>query len=127
MVDKNNPEWMRAELKRLEIAESFAAIVRRYSPNRPKKEVVASRQHKNKYLYFMACGDAVKIGVSSCPDSRLETLQTGAPGELSLVASIPNAGHLEAECHRRLSHLHLSGEWFRHTEEVDALIKELSR
>ncbi len=83
------------------------------------------RLHSSKSLYFALCGDAVKIGVSSSPESRLDALQVGAPSKLYLLATIPEMGKKEAECHRRLAHLQLHGEWFRYTEEVDNLIKEL--
>lgn len=87
----------------------------------------ANRVYSNKSLYFAQCGDAIKIGASSDPNIRIETLQTGAPGKLTLVAVIPKSGDKESECHKRLAHLHLHGEWFRYTEEVDRLIRELSR
>lgn len=78
-----------------------------------------------KYLYFIACGDLIKIGVSNSPDARLETLQTGAPGKLELIASIPKSGHHETEAHKRFDHLRVYGEWFRYTSEIDAFIQEL--
>jgi hypothetical protein len=84
-----------------------------------------NRFARNKWLYFIGCGDAVKIGISSDPESRLETIAVGAPGQLCLLAKIANAGQQEADCHKRLDHLRIHGEWFWHTEEVDALIREL--
>ena len=84
------------------------------------------KKFKSKYLYFAACGDAVKIGVSSDPQGRIKSLQTGAPGTISILATIPDAGDRECEIHRRLSHLNIQGEWFRHTEEVDTIIGEIS-
>lgn len=86
----------------------------------------ANRLAKNKYLYFIACGDNVKIGVSSDPNARLETLATGAPGPLYLIAAIPNAGHREAEFHKRFAHLRTHGEWFVYNDEIHEAIKELS-
>lgn len=86
-----------------------------------------NRLAQNKYLYFIGCGDAVKIGISSDPNARLETLAAGAPGKLDLIAMIPKAGNLETECHKRLAHLHIHGEWFRRTSEIDTLIKGLSK
>jgi Meiotically up-regulated gene 113 len=79
----------------------------------------------NRYLYFARCGDAVKIGVSDNPERRLREMQTGSPGMIVLLAVIKNAGHSELDCHRRLAHLHITGEWFRHTDEVNRLILEL--
>lgn len=94
-------------------------------PRGRKREVPANRLSKNKYLYFIRCGDAVKIGMSSDPESRMQILSTGAPGKLYLLAKIPNSGNIEAECHRKLSHLRINGEWFRYTNEIDRLISEL--
>lgn len=84
-----------------------------------------TRLAKNKALYFIACGDAVKIGISSHPEERLDAIAVGAPGKLRLLAKIPNMGNRESQCHKRLEHLHIHGEWFRYTEEVDTLIREL--
>lgn len=85
-----------------------------------------SRLAKNKFLYFIQCGDAIKIGISSDPEIRLETLATGAPGKLTLIAMIKNCGDKENYCHKYLSHLRIHGEWFRYTEEINKLIKELN-
>ena len=59
-------------------------------------------------------------------DPATASLATPAPFSVDLIASLPRAGHREAECHKRLSHLRVHGEWFRYTEEVDALIEDLS-
>lgn len=85
----------------------------------------ANRLAKNKSLYFIACGDAVKIGVSFHPEARLNAIAVGAPGALTLLAKLPRMGHVETDCHKRLEHLHLHGEWYRYTTEIDALIQEL--
>lgn len=84
-----------------------------------------SRLHNSKALYFALCGDAVKIGISNFPEDRLEQIQVGAPGKLCLLAVLPGLGKREAECHARMAHLHIHGEWFRYTEETDQLIEEL--
>jgi hypothetical protein len=80
-----------------------------------------------KYLYFIRCGDAVKIGVSSRPEERIKTLQTGAHAPITLLCKIKNAGHLERSCHKRLTHLCLTGEWFKYTNEVDTVMMELQQ
>jgi len=86
---------------------------------------VESQKAVHKHLYFIGCGDAVKIGVSNDPEQRMIDLSTGAPGPLKLLASFPGKGGKEGEYHKLLKHIHLHGEWFRHTYEVDSLIKEL--
>jgi hypothetical protein len=80
-------------------------------------------KYSRKYLYFIQCGDAVKIGVSSCPEDRMKILSTSSPGKLVLVAKIPNMGHKENEIHKQLAHLKINNEWFWFTPEVNELIK----
>jgi hypothetical protein len=106
------------------LGKAFAPFFGEYSKGGGTNEF-PHRLHKNKYLYFIQCGDKVKIGVSSDPESRKGSLQTGAPGKLHVIASLEKMGDKENFCHKRLSHLHISGEWFRYTDEVDALIDEL--
>jgi hypothetical protein len=89
---------------------------------------IAYRQpKKEKYLYFIKCGDAVKIGVSDNPEDRLDTLSTGSPEKLVILDALEMMGDHEAECHRRLRHLRINREWFRYTNEIDELIMELKR
>lgn len=83
------------------------------------------KKHICNNLYFMLCGDAVKIGASNVPEYRLDALQTGNPMKVSLIENFKNFGHKENYCHKKLFHLRLYGEWFRYTEEVEMLIEEL--
>ncbi len=76
-------------------------------------------------LYFLKCHDYIKIGISSECEKRMADLQVGNPYKLSLFAIIKLKGSLETECHRRLKHLFVRGEWFKHTPEIDELIMEL--
>lgn len=60
----------------------------------------------------------VKVGVSSMPEARMGTLQTGCPFRLSLlhVRQMRNRDHaLEYERNFRADHAayHLHGEWYR--------------
>lgn len=109
---------MQEEMARLRAQETYMRSMGQFK--------FPANKHKNKYLYFIQCADVVKIGVASYPQDRMKRLQTGAPAPLVLLASIPKAGHREAECHKRLAHLHVHGEWFRYTSEVNDLIGELS-
>lgn len=120
MITRKNSELSEAleELAQAKAAIAYGKTIRPQS--------FTNRRHSEKALYFAQCGDAVKIGVSSTPDVRVETLQTGAPGRLTLLAVIPKSGDKEADCHKTLNHLRIHGEWFRYTEEIDALIRELS-
>ena len=76
-------------------------------------------------LYFIQCGDLVKIGKAKDVEARIKTLQTGCPLKLHLIAFFPLAGDRESAIHRRLSQLRVRGEWFRYTDEVDSVIRGL--
>lgn len=80
---------------------------------------------KEKFLYFIQLRNKVKIGISSNPEGRLNSLATASPDELRLIAKIPNAGNLESKCHKKLSHLHICREWFRYSEDITHLIEKL--
>lgn len=80
-----------------------------------------------KTLYFISDGEFVKIGIAYNAKERLKTLQTGNPRRLKLIASFKNLGRTEWETHLRLrfKNVHVKGEWFKHTQIIDNLIKEL--
>ena len=105
-----------------ELAQASAALVYCKIKNKAK---FANRFSSNKFLYFLLCGDAVKIGKSSDPCLRIKELQTGAPYECKLVATFKNMGHKENECHKKFKHLKLYGEWFRYTQEIKLFIESL--
>lgn len=108
------------------LIEERAELVGQLAYLRARGYARPSRPTSAKYLYFIACGDAVKVGVSSDPENRMKELRAGAPGPLRIVAKFEQRGRDEGALHKRIAHLRLYGEWFRHTEEVDALIRELS-
>lgn len=76
------------------------------------------------FVYFLRCGDFVKIGYSSKPTARLAALRTATPHESELIAKFPGTISHEKAVHRCLQHLHHRREWFRFTQEVTALISE---
>jgi hypothetical protein len=118
------PEQFRELIERQEAKQAVANYTHQKALHRPDK--LTNKISKNKFLYFILCRDAVKIGISIDPTARLESLATGAPGKLMLLAMIENAGDREKECHKKMAHLHIHREWFRYTNEIDLLINELS-
>lgn len=69
-------------------------------------------------IYIIRCGDAVKVGFSSDPFTRIKELQTGNPQRLEVIAVFPGSRKLEKGIHARLNQYRISGEWFRWTPEV---------
>lgn len=87
----------------------------------------AERHRKASQVYYMRCGEFIKIGVSISPLYRLRTIrETGGvlyPAGLDLsktilVASEPGTQEKEAAMHVKFSHLRHAGEWFTETPEL---------
>lgn len=82
-------------------------------------------------VYFIESGQGgpVKIGYTATNRSiaaRVRSLQGGNPEQLYVVATVLDAGpRTEKRVHRRLAASRLRGEWFRRTDEVDALVDYL--
>lgn len=81
-------------------------------------------------VYFIASGEAVKIGHSSNVTRRLATFQTGAADTLRLLHAIPEVDladrlDIEADLHRRFEDSRLRGEWFAVTPELTNYIDRL--
>lgn len=66
-----------------------------------------------KDLYMFRCGPYIKIGVSSNVPMRLTAIRSSNPYPVELVGLWEGEGHREKEWHAALSHLHVSGEWFK--------------
>jgi hypothetical protein len=80
----------------------------------------------NQSIYFIQCEKtkAVKIGISSDPLKRLGQLQTGSPGKLAILGTIPGNEATEANLHRQFSDRRGHGEWFDLSEEEVAGLVE---
>ena len=71
-----------------------------------------SKKKDSLYLILDKSRNALKIGRSINPKSRLKQLRTSNCGELVLLFDIKDKGFMEEEVHNRFNHLRLSGEWF---------------
>ncbi|WP_454629627.1 GIY-YIG nuclease family protein [Bradyrhizobium cenepequi] len=81
-------------------------------------------------VYFAQAGDGgpIKIGFTSAdPSDRIAALQTGCPTRISLLGYLVGSKRDEAGLHRRFSHLHQSGEWFRAEESLIEAIAQMLR
>lgn len=85
-----------------------------------------------RFVYFILSSETnrMKIGIAADPWERLDTLRTGSPEELLLVAFIPatDARCMEREWHDRFAEDRLRGEWFNATLGLaQAVLTEASR
>lgn len=79
----------------------------------------------NMYVYFIACGEFVKIGQSQSPRDRVAALRTGTPHDLKLLKVIKAGMRTERALHGALKAFHHRFEWFRLEPELAAAIKRL--
>jgi hypothetical protein len=70
------------------------------------------------YTYFVRRGDAIKIGHTAVPKSRIGQLQNGFPEALDILAIVPNSIIDEPAAHEKFAHLRVRGEWFRAAPEL---------
>ena len=68
----------------------------------------------------------IKIGHSVSPDKRRETLETWCPFPLEIVAQIEGPRDLERRFHALFADLHERHEWFRISNELQAVIREIN-
>lgn len=69
-------------------------------------------------VYYIRCGDLVKIGYSNDPAARLRSLQTGSPSRLELMVTEPGGRAVESARHEQFSDWRTEGEWFMLVPEV---------
>jgi hypothetical protein len=73
-------------------------------------------------VYFIRCGEAIKIGFSQNPWARLNALKTGSPVEPELIGHIAGTMVLERELQTKFASAKINREWFRPTKELLAYI-----
>lgn len=74
------------------------------------------------YVYFISCGEHIKIGFSTRPLDRLRALQTSHPDALEILGTIKCNRSLEAKLHKRFADLRVRGEWFDADQAIMAYI-----
>lgn len=76
----------------------------------------------NGFIYFIRCGEFVKIGFSKVPDVRFRALETASPHPITLAAKHPGTEKDEAALHLLLSEHHHRREWFRSCPQIEGII-----
>jgi DNA-binding transcriptional regulator YdaS (Cro superfamily) len=71
------------------------------------------------FVYFVRCGDFVKIGFSKRPDGRLRYLRTATPFDFVLVGAHAATVHDERHLHKIFKAHRHRGEWFRWVPEIE--------
>lgn len=85
-----------------------------------------SKRRTSNIVYFILATETkrVKIGMAADPIERLNSLQTGCPEALELVAFIQSdtAKRFEGDLHAKFRRHHVRGEWYAMDHEVSHYI-----
>jgi len=94
--------------------EGFSALYQGIIADKfPEKAPKQEPRPTGKYVYFLRCGDAVKIGYTTNPSGRLESLKTGLPTPIDAFVLVAGTEADERALHREFHQLRVHGEWFR--------------
>jgi hypothetical protein len=85
----------------------------RLVPRESWEDASGRRKDVPNHVYFIRCGDYVKIGVASCVVSRLRTLEAMNPLPLEVVRVIAGKRDVERAFHVRFAAYRHRDEWFR--------------
>lgn len=80
----------------------------------------------NGRIYFIECGDFIKIGYSLNPEARLRQIQAAMPLRATLLVSIAGNHRRERDLHAKFRHLLEHNEWFRKSQDLLDHIREVS-
>ena len=81
-----------------------------------KRKDRTSRLHAARQLYVAFAGDLMKIGISSLPEGRIESLKVGHP-DIRLLKCWPGGFADEKKVQELLVDFARGGEWFAYSEE----------
>lgn len=85
-------------------------------------------------VYFMRCGEFVKIGYSVAPHLRLRQIQSGTGTKFpegipvhrtAIIATEDGGYNREQALHKQFAHLRHTGEWFTEAPELTEYIETL--
>lgn len=77
------------------------------------------------YVFYRHRDKAVKIGISTNPNTRLSALRTASGDDLILVARYPGTIADERDAHVRFAECRIDREWFHLTDELREWIRDL--
>jgi hypothetical protein len=93
------------------------------------------RNQQDCYIYFLKCGDYVKIGSSFSPETRIAQLKkendtTLRPRGLKIEEAVclgwvQGVRSLERDLHQALNRYRENGEWFRWTPKVESVVTDI--
>lgn len=77
-------------------------------------------------VYFVKCGEYIKIGTSTDVDARVRALASKHP-DVSTLCTFDGGRDIERAFHKKLAAHRRSGEWFRDCSELRAAMADFQR
>ncbi len=65
------------------------------------------------HLYFIRCGEYIKIGCTENVEQRFKHLQNSNPNKIELIKVLIDKGYLESAYHALYKEYRIHGEWFK--------------
>lgn len=114
--DSRTPE---KEGRRIEKVDGGWRIINyvKYRNRLASFESVFPKDRKGK-IYFIKCGDSIKIGFSKNPWARCSMLKTGMPEEPILLGYFNGSLVDEKKLHSRFSSIKVNREWYKATDDL---------
>jgi len=70
------------------------------------------------FIYFIECGDFIKIGYSVRPRERFRRIAAMSPVEMRLIGITAGGVYDERDAHTKFSHIRARNEWFHRTDDL---------
>lgn len=77
-------------------------------------------------VYFIECGDYIKIGYTEELKQRVQALSAAIPYPITVLATMFGNWETEKSLHRRFASSRHKGEWFRKTPDLLAFIDQIN-
>lgn len=78
-------------------------------------------------VYFIRCGEFIKIGYSSKLRERVSNIATSTPHKVELLGAISGGQKMERDMHKRFARCRHSREWFKPDAAMEVEIVNLCR
>lgn len=75
-------------------------------------------QPKQRHVYFIQCGDFIKIGTAIDVGARIRSIRASNPHPIEVLRVIPADDALEKDLHKRFAQSRHRGEWFKPSQDL---------
>lgn len=128
-LDKKRRQWVIRDGG--SFVRTGASEGNRFDAERRLAEYLVARkaseaQKRPSFVYFIECGDYIKIGYATSIRTRLASLAVATPYPLKVLATVDGDRHTEFALHTRFADAFHRGEWFRKTPELLVFIDQIN-